>query len=677
MHQLFDAVAAISVQGYDEKLRVTYWNTGSELLYGYTAAEALGRTLQDLIIPQQMQNKVITAHKNWLDHGIEIPATELILRNKYGHNLSVFSSHIMYYSKQYGHEMYCIDISLADIKRAQAQVALKDNLLKSVFEATPDLFFLLEENGTIIDYHAGENKNLYSPPIHYIGRSIAEILPEKVVASVQAYSKKAMHQGGIVSFEYELSTPKGPSYFEARIRCLIENKQLVVIIRDISEQHKSKELIRKQAYFDALTSLPNRFLSLDRLSQMIKEMERLSKKGAVFFLDIDDFKKVNDSLGHEIGDKLLTEAANRLNLAVRKTDTVGRLGGDEFIVLLQSITDTYDVISTAKNLLDIFKKPYKIGDKELVLTLSIGISLYPENGDCASDLLRNADTAMYQSKAAGRNTYSFFTKEMNNIILRRLEIEAQLHGALERDELEVYYQPKIDMRSGCIVGAEALLRWHNHTLGNVPPDEFIPIAEHTGLIVNIGEYVIEKAIHFLFDWQNTQNTDYTIAINLSPRQFRGDGLVNFIKASIGTLNIRPDQLEFEITEGLLISGKSYINTALNQLHELGVKLSMDDFGTGYSSLSYLREYPFDILKIDRSFVSGITSEKKDLDLVIATIAMAHSLGLLVVAEGVETREQLNLLDDLGCDIAQGYYFSKPVPAKEMITFQRTGHSRTQ
>jgi diguanylate cyclase (GGDEF)-like protein len=426
-----------------------------------------------------------------------------------------------------------------------------------------------------------------------------------------------------------------------------------------------------------LTSLPNRFLSLDRLSQMIKEMERHSKKGAVFFLDIDDFKKVNDSLGHEVGDKLLTEAANRLNLAVRKTDTVGRLGGDEFIVLLQSITDTYDVISTAKNLLNIFKKPFKIGDKKLVLTLSIGISLYLENGDCASDLLRNADTAMYQSKAAGRNTYSFFTKEMNNIILRRLEVEAQLHGALERDELEVYYQPKIDIRSGCIVGAEALLRWHNNKIGNVPPDEFIPIAEHTGLIVSIGEYVIEKAIHFLFDWQNFQSTDYTIAINLSPRQFRGDGLVNFINASIGKLNIRPDQLEFEITEGLLISGKSYINTALNQLHELGVKLSMDDFGTGYSSLSYLREYAFYILKIDRSFVSGITSEKKDLDLVIATIAMAHGLGLLVVAEGVETREQLNLLDDLGCDIAQGYYFRKPVPAKEMITFQQTGHSRTQ
>jgi PAS domain S-box-containing protein len=200
MHQLFDAVAAISVQGYDEKLKVTYWNTGSELLYGYTAAEALSRTLQDLIIPQQMQKEVITAHKNWLDHGIEIPAAELILKNKNGQNLSVFSSHIMYYSKQHGHEMYCIDISLADIKRAQAQVALKDNLLKSVFEATPDLFFLLEENGTIIDYHAGENKNLYSHPIHYIGRSIAEILPEKVVASVQAYSKKAMHQGGLVSF---------------------------------------------------------------------------------------------------------------------------------------------------------------------------------------------------------------------------------------------------------------------------------------------------------------------------------------------------------------------------------------------------------------------------------------------------------------------------------------------
>ncbi|MGB5856538.1 MAG: EAL domain-containing protein, partial [Oceanisphaera sp.] len=426
---------------------------------------------------------------------------------------------------------------------------------------------------------------------------------------------------------------------------------------------------RKQAYYDTLTLLPNRFLSLDRLSQMIKDMKRCDEKAAVVFLDIDNFKKVNDSLGHKVGDKLLVEAANRLNLSVREIDTVGRLGGDEFIILLRSLTDNYTTVEFVEKLLRIFREPFKIDGRELILTASIGVAVYPENGDNATDLLRNADTAMYQAKSLGRNTYSFFTKEMNDMILRRLEIEGRLHGALERNEFEVYYQPKVDVRSGCIVGAEALLRWLDPILGNVGPDEFIPIAESTGLIIPIGKYVIEQSLQFLALWENDHRRDYTMAVNLSPCQFRDGGLISFVKKALNDANVSAERLEFEITEGVLMVGKAYVDNALAELYKLGVKLSMDDFGTGYSSLSSLRKYEFDLLKIDRSFVNGITLNKEDRDLVKATIAMAHSLNLLVVAEGVETVEQLSLLDELGCDIAQGYYFSKPIPARKMIDFQ--------
>lgn len=674
IHQLFDAVDVISVQGYDEQRRVIYWNVGSELLYGYSEAEALGKKIEELIVPKSMHHLVVSAHKDWITKNIEIPAAEITLCNKDGDDVSVYSSHVMFTNQYNKKQMYCIDINLADVIQAQQQAMFKANMLKAVFEATPDLFFLLEGDGTIVDYHASNTSKLYVPPEHFIGKQIANVLPKSVCDKFKINIAKVLKQKGVANFEYELNVPSGLHYFEARISLLQSSSQVVVIVRDITEQHKTAEVIRQHAYFDTLTSLPNRFLSLDRLSQMLNEAERNNEKTAVLFLDLDDFKKINDSLGHEVGDKLLIEAASRLQLALRKEDTVGRLGGDEFIVLLRALASNNNAIDISENLLKIFREPFHIDGRELILTLSIGIAIYPENGDCASDLLRNADTAMYQAKSMGRNAYSFFTKEMNTVMTRRFEIEGQLHGALERNEFEVYYQPQFNVKYGTIMGAEALLRWRNPMLGNVTPDEFIPIAEQTGLIVPIGKYVIEQSLNFLSEWQTTSQQDYMIAVNLSPRQFRDNELIGFIKKVLSDTNINPDHLEFEITEGVLMIGKSYIDVALLELHKLGIKLSMDDFGTGYSSLSYLRQYAFDALKIDRSFINGIAQQKEDCDLVKATIAMAHSLGLVVVAEGVELKEQLTLLENLGCDYVQGYYFSKPIPAKELLEFTHIENS---
>ncbi|WP_299074435.1 bifunctional diguanylate cyclase/phosphodiesterase [uncultured Paraglaciecola sp.] len=674
LHQLFDSIKAISVQGYDEERRVIYWNEGSEILYGYTQEEASGQKLEDLIIPDPVKEFVITSHSDWLNKDIEIPASDITLRHKDGSDVSVFSSHVMFTNQFNTKQMYCIDVDLTEVKQAQAQVIFKEHMLESIFEAIPDLFFLMDYNGTIVDYHASNLKNLLVSPEHFVGKNMADVIPLNVAKEFKVNIEKLKQKTEMVSFEYDLTLPHGVTHFEARMSHLSKYNQVVVIIRDITEQHKSAELIRHQAYFDNLTSLPNRALALDRLSQMLIEAKRNSETSAVLFVDIDDFKKVNDSLGHEIGDTLLVQASNRLQQSLREQDTVGRLGGDEFIVLISDLGSHQNLLAIAENLLKNFRKPFSIDDKQLMLTISIGVALYPDDGESPSDLLRNADTAMYQAKNMGRNTYSFFTPEMNIMMQRRLQIEEQMRSALERHEFEVFYQPQFDVKNKTMIGAEALLRWHNPNLGHVSPEEFIPIAEHTGLIVPIGQFVIAQALNFLSKWQDTQQHTYTMSVNLSPRQFRDIGLIDFIKEALVKERITPESLELEITEGVLMTGQSYIYDALAQIKALGIKIAMDDFGTGYSSISYLRQYSFDVLKIDRSFISGITENKADCDLVKATIAMSHSLGLSVIAEGVETKQQLSLLDDLGCEFVQGFYLSKPLPKNQLLDFSTQFYS---
>jgi diguanylate cyclase (GGDEF)-like protein/PAS domain S-box-containing protein len=439
----------------------------------------------------------------------------------------------------------------------------------------------------------------------------------------------------------------------------------LAVKEDITLQKQQEEKILHQATYDSLTNLPNRFLALDRLSQIIKEARRNGLIAAVLFLDLDDFKKVNDSMSHEAGDNLLIQAAQRLKDSVRNDDTVSRLGGDEFIVLLSSLHTEQEVLPIAEKILNSFKSPFILDGRELILTSSIGISIYPNDGKNPAELLRNADTAMYQSKEQGRNTFNFFTHEMNRGISRRLQVEEQLHGALERNEFQLYYQPIMDVAKHEIIGAESLLRWNNPVLGDVSPDEFVPITEQTGQIVPLGQFVIGQALCMTSKWQNQFNKAFKIAINISPRQFRDPNLTKQIKAAVDQCGIADHTVVLEITEGVLMSGHTYIDKALAELNELGVTITMDDFGTGYSSLSYLRRYPFGNLKIDRSFINDINIDPADRELVNAAIAMAHGLGITVVAEGVETEDQLKYLAQQGCDMAQGYLFSKPVPAQEM------------
>lgn len=429
--------------------------------------------------------------------------------------------------------------------------------------------------------------------------------------------------------------------------------------------HERTTQLHRQAHYDALTGLPNRLLALDRLSQLIKVAKRKNQKVALLFLDLDDFKKINDTMGHDAGDKILIEAANRLRTTLREGDTVARLGGDEFVIIFGGINDAKGACPVADSLIENFRTAFIYEDRELLLTASVGIAIYPEDGRTPAELLQNADSAMYHSKHQGRNTYNYFNRSMTAVVTRRLLLEEHMNGALKNNEFSLRYQPKIEINSLQITGAEALLRWHNPVLGDISPLEFIPIAEQNGMIIPIGQFVLTKALQMSQQWHLKYSKNLSIAVNMSPRQFRDPGLVEVFSKIINQSNAPENSLELEITEGVLMSGHSIVEEALTALKKLGVSLAMDDFGTGYSSLSYLRKFPFDVLKIDYEFIKDISDNTSDLELVNATIDMAHALGLKVVAEGVETEKQLALLKQKGCELAQGYLFSKPLTEQEL------------
>ncbi len=477
--------------------------------------------------------------------------------------------------------------------------------------------------------------------------------------------------------EIQNKNKNGDIYWEyARIAPVIDESgevtHYVGVKEDITEQKKQHEKMLYQAHYDNLTNLPNRFLALDRLSLMVRESSRNNTKVAILFLDLDGFKRVNDSMGHDAGDRLLVMVAQRLSETIREMDSLCRLGGDEFIILLHRISKVYDAQLVAEHLISQFKNVFTLDDRELVITASIGIACYPEDGSSADELLRNADTAMYRAKEMGRNTYQNYTASMNKDVSRRLALEEQLNGALTRDEFTVLYQPLIELRTRMIIGVEALLRWHSSILGPIEPDDFIPIAEQSSTIDKIGQYVLSEAMAWTAKWRAMTNNKFSTAVNLSPTQFRDPKLPTMIVDLLTKHDLPANALEVEITEGVLLSGYTYLDETINTFKNIGIGISMDDFGTGYSSLSYLRSYPFNTLKIDRSFINDISVDKADRELINAAISMGHGLGLKVIAEGIETEDQLAHLISLGCDIGQGYLFSKPVTGEEICELLSKG-----
>ncbi len=447
-----------------------------------------------------------------------------------------------------------------------------------------------------------------------------------------------------------------------------EVDRYVAVTGDITRRKEDEERIHYQANYDALTGLPNRFLFLDRLGQALANSDRTGGKLGLLFVNLDGFKLVNDTLGHAFGDLLLKEASARLDACARTSDTVARLGGDEFTIIMPNLKDGRHAARLAQRALDSLARPFDLDGHEAYVSASIGITVYPDDATDAGDLLKNADTAMDRAKNEGRASYQFFTSALNEEFKERLVIRNGLSRALERDEFTLHYQPKVEIQSGRITGVEALMRWDSADMGQVPPAKFIPVLEETGQVVEVGEWAIRTACLQHKAWCEAGMPPLCVAVNLSARQLRETSFVSVVGKVLRETGVGAERLELEITESMLMSDSAKTVLALGQLHEMGIRLAMDDFGTGYSSLSYLKRFPIDTIKIDRSFVADLATDPDDVEIIKAIITIGHSLNRKVVAEGVETAEQLAILREYRCDEMQGYLFSRPLPAEEMTVF---------
>jgi diguanylate cyclase (GGDEF)-like protein len=456
------------------------------------------------------------------------------------------------------------------------------------------------------------------------------------------------------------------------IKGQVENRALPRALRHAIESHRIRVETEFIAHHDAVTNLPNRLMLNDRVSQAIRLSHRRNSVTAVLFLDLDRFKYINDSLGHAIGDQLLRSVSLRLLASVRASDTVTRQGGDEFVILLTEMVHPQDAAKSAKKILLSLTAPYFIGGHELHIDGSIGISVYPVDGDDAESLIKNADTAMYHAKENGRNNFQFFTPEMNVKVVERQSLEASLRRALEREEFLLHYQPKVNLKTGEITSVEALVRWQHRDRGLVRPAQFVPIAEDSGLILPIGRWVLREACRQARAWQDAGLPPMSMAVNVSAAEFRQSEFVKSIRTVLSETRLDARYLELELTESVLMHDAKFTASVLQKLKEMGIHLAVDDFGTGYSSLSYLREFPIDILKIDRSFVNQITSNSGDSTIVNAIISMGKSLKHLVVAEGIETNEQRIYLQAYHCEEGQGYLFSRPLPAAQFAVLLQAG-----
>lgn len=441
----------------------------------------------------------------------------------------------------------------------------------------------------------------------------------------------------------------------------------VVLFSDITKRKQDEAFIWHQANFDALTGLANRNLFMDRFHQALERARRDKSKLPLLFIDLDRFKNINDAMGHHMGDQLLVAASRRLTSRLRKSDTVARLGGDEFAVLLPDIEQIHQIEDTVRMLHREMGKPYNIGGNEMIVPASIGVTVYPDDGTSPDHLLRNADSAMYKAKTKGRNDYQFFTHEMDLEAQHRQALETALYHALEKEEFFLVYQPIMDAGTGQVAGAETLVRWNHPVRGNIAPDSFIPLAEEIGIILPLGEWIFRQACRRAAAWPGGEGR---VAVNFSSRQFDRRGVLPLVRNVLAETGLPPERLTIEITESLLLRDEKHIIKQFQAIRELGISLAIDDFGTGYSALAYLKKFPVNILKIDRSFIQDLPEDRDDAILVEAILSVAESLNLKVVAEGVETPEQIAFLRERGCQYLQGYYFSKPVPDSDFVNFLR-------
>ncbi|MGD9164018.1 MAG: EAL domain-containing protein [Chromatiales bacterium] len=666
LHTLIDNLPDC-IARFDRDGRVLYVNQASEKNFGFTAEDAIGINLFDNGPGIASENVLLAKMvRRTFDEGVAnaletqwstvkgkryFDVLHIPERDETGSVVSVLGI---------GHD-------ITDRKLAEEALRSSEERYRCIVDAASEGIWMVDAEGVTTFVNARLVDMLGYETADIVGATMGDFLFAEDEGAYEEWDAE-IRRGNLKSDERRFRRSDGEVLWTSISASPIFGSEQefmgsVNLITDITERKQQQEQLHYQAHYDSLTGLPNRFLAMDRLEQNIRVAARSGTSTALLFLDLDDFKKVNDALGHEVGDQVLKQAAARLKLAVRNSDTVARLGGDEFIVLIHDIPDAEAIRPVAEKIVQTFQEVFRVMGREVMLTASLGVSIYPNDGNDPLLLLRNADTAMYHAKAMGRNAYKYFTESMNLDVARRLQMEEQLRLALGRKELYLEYQPIVEVASECIVGVEALLRWQNTLLGEVSAGEFIDVAEQSGMIIDIGEWVIDTALGHLRGWG--RENDLRLALNVSPRQFRQYHFAANLEKSLHKAGIRGEQLELEITEGILLGGEVGAAEVISQLRELGVYISMDDFGTGYSSLSYLRNYHFDTLKVDRVFIRDIIDDPNDRELIIATLRMARGLGVRVVAEGVETAEQLAFLRREQCDCAQGLYLGPPMKEREV------------
>lgn len=644
---------------------------GKSVFSNRRASEILGIPVEDLtklaitdVIPT-IKNSGHTQVNQSTDAGPISNTYETVVNRKDGNTLTV--ELVTTRTKWHGKEANMV--SIRDItERKQSEAQMKK--LSGALEQTADSVIITDQKGIIEYINPAFEKITGFSKSDAIGMTPSIVKSGKHDRQFYNVLWETIEKGEVYEDILINCKKTGELYYEEKTITPLKNKDgkithYISTGKDVTERMQTQERLHYLAYHDVLTGLANRALFTERLEHAITRSRDAEDHLAILFLDIDRFKNINDTLGHNLGDDLLKILATKLTGCLREGDTIARFGGDEFAILLEDISSEDDTSPIAKKVLEALSEPITINEHELFETVSIGISLYPADGNDATVLLKNADTAMYRAKDMGRNNYQFYSADMSSRTLERLKLETSLRRALEREEFILHYQPQLDLQTGRVIGNESLIRWNHPELGLIQPNDFIPLLEETGMIVAVGEWVIKTACAQNKAWQMANLPAISVSINLSGRQFQDERLIEKIDAILTETGLDPRHLEIEITESVLMGNTQAAMETISTLSEMGIKFAIDDFGTGYSSLSYLKRFEIDTLKIDRSFIRDITTDPDDASIVAAIIVMAHSLNLSLVAEGVETKEQASFLRNLSCETVQGFLYHRPMSADQL------------